>query len=102
MSIKKQYLKKDGVCKITFSLRDKDHIIKSVRIPGDFNKWDRNCEPMKKHKNNEYSQSITLQLGKSYQFRYLINDSLWEDEPESDRFVPSGVDNSDFNSVITV
>jgi len=102
MSIKKQYLKKDGVCKITFSLIDKDHNIKNVRIPGDFNNWDMNCEPMKKQKNNVYSKSITLESGKSYQFRYLINDSVWEDEPESDRFVPNGIDSADYNSLIQI
>lgn len=102
MSIKKQYLKKVGVCKITFSFKDADEKIETVRILGDFNNWDRNCEPMKKRKRDGYSQTITLKAGKSYQFRYLVNNTLWEDEPESDNFVPNGIDYGDFNSLIKV
>ena len=100
MSIKKQYLKKDGVCKTTFSLRNDNEKIKTVRILGDFNNWDRNCEPMKKHKNNGFSQVINFESGKSYQFRYLINNSVWEDEPDADSFVPNGVEAGEFNSLI--
>lgn len=105
MSIKKQYLKKDGVCKITFSLEGKiENVekIENVRIPGDFNDWDINCEPMKKLKNDGFSQTINLESGKSYQFRYLINDSVWENEPESDNFVPNGIIAGEFNSLIVV
>lgn len=100
MSIKKQYLKKDGVCKITFSLKDENEKIKTIRIPGDFNNWDHNCVPMKKLKNNGFSQVINLESGKSYQFRYLVNDSRWEDEPECDNFVPNGIEPGEFNSLI--
>ena len=102
MSIKKQYLKKNGICKITFSLKENNANIETVRILGDFNDWNRNCEPMKKLKNSEYSQSINLKSGKAYQFRYLINNSVWEDEPESDNFVPNGVEAGEFNSLILV
>jgi len=57
---------------------------------------------MKKVKNDGYSQSIMLKAGKSYQFRYLINDSIWEDEPDSDNFVPNGIDAGDYNSLIKI
>ena len=100
MSIKKQYLKKDGVCKMTFSLKNDNEKIASIRILGDFNNWDRNCEPMKKLKNDGFSQTINLESGKSYQFRYLINESVWENEPESDKFVPNGIETGEFNSLI--
>lgn len=98
MSIKRQYLKKDGVCKITFSLKDDNEMIKTIRLLGEFNDWDRKCVPMKKVKNNGFSQAINLKSGKSYQFRYLVNDSVWEDEPECDNYVPNGV--GEFNSLI--
>jgi len=53
---------------------------------------------MKKTKNNGFSQALNLESGKSYQFRYLVNDSVWEDEPECDNFVPNGA--GEFNSLI--
>lgn len=102
MSIKKQYLKEDGVCKITFSLKEKTQELENVRIPSDFNNWDTNCEPMKKLKTGGFSQTINLERGKTYQFKYLINDSVWANDPEADQFVPNGFGNGDTNSVLVV
>lgn len=100
MSIKKQYLKKDGVCKITFSLIEDINGIENVRIPGDFNNWDINCEPMKKLKTGEFTQTINLEPGKAYQFKYLINETVWVNDQEADQLVPNGYGPDDFNSLI--
>lgn len=102
MSIKKQYLKKDGACKVTFSLDEKVNSIENVRIPGDFNNWDTNCEPMKKLKTGGLSQTINLEPGKAYQFKYLINDSDWANDLEADQFVPNGYGPDEQNSVIVL
>jgi len=102
MSIKKHYLKNNEVCKITFTLKEKVNSIDNVRITGDFNNWDMNCEPMKKLKPGGFSQTINLASGKSYQFKYLINDSVWANDPESDEFVPNGFGTGESNSVIVV
>lgn len=100
MSLKKQYLKNNGVCKVTFSLNDHLESVNSVRILGDFNGWDVNCEPMKKLKSGGFSQILKLDSGKSYQFKYLINDTIWENEPEADQFVPNGIGKGQVNSLI--
>ena len=100
MSIKKQYLKNNAVCKITFILRDKVKGFENVRIAGDFNNWDRNCEPMKMLKSGGFSQSINFDAGKSYQFKYLINDSLWANEQDSDQMITNGLGPNDYNSVL--
>lgn len=102
MSIKKQYQKNNEKCKITFSLREKAKSIDNVRIIGDFNNWDTNCEPMKKLKTGGFSQTLNLSPGRSYQFRYLINDTVWENDPESDQFVPNGIGQGESNSVIII
>ena len=102
MSIKKQYLKNNAVCKLTFILKEKVNAIDNVRIAGDFNNWDRNCEPMKRLKPGGFSQTLNLDSGKSYQFKYLINDSVWENEPESDQLVPNGFGPDEFNSLIVL
>jgi len=102
MSIKKQNLKKDGVCKVTFSFNEKVNDIENVRITGDFNNWDVNCDPMKKLKTGGFSQTINFEPGKTHQFRYLINDSVWADDPEADQLVPNGFGNGDTNSVLVV
>ncbi|MCW0483353.1 isoamylase early set domain-containing protein [Gaoshiqia sediminis] len=100
MSIKKQFLKTNGTCKVTFHFGDDLKNVESIRIPGDFNNWDMNCEPMKKLKTGGFSQTLNLEAGKSYQFRYLIDSSVWENEPEADLFVPNGISPGEVNSVI--
>jgi len=100
MSIKKQYLKSNGVCKVTFNLSDDLNNVNNVRILGDFNGWDVSCEPMKKLKSGSFSQTLKLDTGKSYQFKYLINDTIWENEPEADQFVPNGIAKGQVNSMI--
>ena len=102
MSIKKQYLKNNEVCKTTFILKGKLNSIENVRLTGDFNNWDRNCEPMKRLKPSGFSQTLNLDAGKSYQFKYLINDSEWENEAESDKLVPNGFGPEQFNSLIVL
>jgi 1,4-alpha-glucan branching enzyme len=102
MSIKKHYLKNHDKCKVTFSLNEKVKSIESVRISGDFNNWDIHCEPMKALKKGGLTQSIELEAGKSYQFKYLINDSVWANDPESDEFVPNSFGPNQFNSLIVV
>lgn len=101
MSIKKHYLKNNEMCKITFSLKENVNSIDNVRIAGDFNNWDTHCEPMKKLKQGGLTQTIQLSSGKKYQFKYLINDSVWANDPESDEFVPNGFPN-EYNSLIVV
>lgn len=102
MSIKKQYLKKDGVWKITFGLIEDINGIENVRILGDFNNWDINCEPMKKLKTGDFTQTIILEPGKAYQFRYLINNTKWENDQEADLLVPNGYGPDEFNSLINL
>jgi len=102
MSIKKHYLNNNGVCKITFMLNEKVKSIENIRITGDFNNWDRNCEPMTRLKPGGFSQTLNLDAGKSYQFRYLINDSVWANDPESDELVPNGFGPGQFNSLIVL
>lgn len=101
MSIKKQYLKNNEVCKITFSLKENVKSLDNVRITGDFNNWDTHCEPMKKLKQGGLTQTIQLPAG-SYQFKYLINDSVWENDPESDDLIPNGFGPGQYNSLLVV
>ena len=42
---------------------------------------------MKKLKSGEFTSLIELEQGKSYQFRYLVNGSEWQNDSEADQFV---------------
>jgi 1,4-alpha-glucan branching enzyme len=102
MSIKKQYLKNEPACKVTFKIsKEQVQGAESVRILGDFNSWNHDAEPVKKLKNGGFSQTLKLNPGKEYHFRYLINDSVWDNEPEADKHVPNGMGTGN-NSVIVL
>lgn len=98
----KQYLKTKDVCRVRFKLQ-KDMIgeAKSVYLVGEFNDWNERTEPMKRLKNGDFSMVLDLAPERSYQFRYLVDDSRWLNDESADIYLPSpfpGVD----NSVITV
>ena len=101
MSIEKKFLKAKPVCKVKFSLSgDSYNSASSILVLGDFNNWQLGETPMKKAKTEVWSVSLDLETGKEYQFRYLIDGTTWENDPEADKFVPSGLGSE--NSVLAL
>ena len=102
MSIEKKSLKAKPVSKVKFSLSgDQYTSASSILLVGDFNSWQIGETPLKKTKTTGvWSVSLDLETGKEYQFRYLIDGTNWENDPEADKFVPSGLGSE--NSVITL
>jgi len=100
--IKKNYLKSKPVCKVTFKL-DAEGIkdANTVSIVGEFNKWKPKKDQMKKLKNGTFTHTMDLEVGKSYQFRYLVDGKSWINEDEADDFVPSGI-SMEQNSVLNI
>lgn len=96
--IKKQFLKSKPVCKATFILpAEAAPEAKDVLLVGDFNDWDaENAVKMKKQKNGVFKAVVSLEAGKEYEFRYLIDGENWENDWQADKYVstPFGVDNS--------
>jgi 1,4-alpha-glucan branching enzyme len=90
MSLKKQYFKKKGSCKVTFDLpKQIANSAATVHLVGDFNEWDLTGTPMKKRKDGSFSATVELKADREYAFRYLIDGSNWENDPEADRTVPN-------------
>ncbi|NQU55550.1 MAG: isoamylase early set domain-containing protein [Bacteroidetes bacterium] len=103
MSIKKQYLKKESVCKVTFRLANNNGLnANTIKILGEFNEWNQESEPMNKLKSGEFTQTLKLDAGREYQFRYLIDDTFWHNEAEADKLVPNGLVVEDYNSVLVL
>jgi len=102
VGIKKEYLKSRKTCKVTFRLpRIAATDAKSVCIVGDFNNWNLYATPMKKLKNGNYTVTLELQPGREYHFRYLVDESKWENDWNADKYVKSPYGESD-NSVVVV
>ena len=102
MSIRKQYLKTKPICRVTFRLpKDQFSGAKSVYVVGEFNNWDDSATPMKNLKKGGFAATMDLDVNREYQFRYLIDESYWENDACADKYVHSAYGNCD-NSVIVV
>jgi 1,4-alpha-glucan branching enzyme len=100
--MKKEYLKSTNVCKVTFQLPEVAAVdAKTVHLVGDFNNWSVYANPMKRLKSGHYTVKLELEPGREYQFRYLIDESKWENDWNADKYVTSPYGDSD-NSVIIV
>lgn len=99
--LKKTYSKTKPVCKVTFSLPlEAAQGGKDVRILGDFNDWSwENGAKMKAGK-KDFTKAIELEVGKTYEFRYLIDNHLWENDWAADDYVAAPHDGIS-NSVVT-
>lgn len=102
MSLKKQYLKNNARCKVTFRLpQEAAPTAKNVHLVGEFNSWSTVKTPMKRLKSGEFTVVVELTPGREYQFRYLIDQTTWENDWEADRYVKSDFGDCE-NSVVKV
>ncbi len=102
MSIRKQHLKSQPVCKVTFRLpREEARSAESVCLVGEFNDWDKGALPMTRHKNGTFSASINLEPGREYQFRYLLDGAVWENDWHADKYVQTPFGNCDNSVIVT-
>ena len=87
--ITKTYNKTKKVCKTTFSL-DKEAVTsaKKVALLGEFNDWNKEkAVEMKKSKDGSFQATVELPLGKKYEFRYLLDNGVWENDWKADDYV---------------
>ena len=102
MSLKKQFLKSKPICKVTFNLAsDLVEGAKKAAILGDFNNWDPKETNMRKLKNGSFTKTLDLEVGKEYQFRYLVDGTKWINDTEADKYVNSGISTEE-NGVVSV
>ena len=76
--------------KVTFTLSS-DVVAEATAglLLGDFNNWDyRNGINLKKQKDGSMKASTTLEGGRTYQYRYLLNDGRWVNDQNAENFVP--------------
>lgn len=102
MSLKKQFLKSKPLCKVTFSV-DAELIegAKEVALLGEFNAWDPAESTMRKLKDGSFTKTIELEVGKEYQFRYLVDGNRWINDTAADKYTHSGVA-AEENSVVAL
>jgi 1,4-alpha-glucan branching enzyme len=102
MSLKKQFLKSRPVCKVTFRLtKEEAKEARSVNVVGEFNNWDVYATPMKCLKNGTFTVTIDLEQGREYQFRYLIDETNWENDWNANKYIANSYGNCE-NSVVAL
>ncbi len=104
MSLTKKYLKSKPVCKVTFKITKtaaKEIAAKEVTVVGEFNDWDIKGTKMKKAKDGSFATTVDLEVGKEYQFRYLVNGETWTNDTKADKYVSAGV-GSEENCVVVL
>ena len=102
MHVQKQFLKRKPFCKVTFKIPNTvANASRSAHVVGEFNGWSTCANPMKKLKNGAFKATLSLKTGRSYQFRYLLGKSHWENDPEADDSIATPFGDSR-NSVISL
>ncbi len=101
VGLTKQYLKSKPLCKVTFVLpKEAAPGAKAITVVGDFNNWDKGSLRMKKQKDGNYAATLELEKGREYRFRYLVDDSRWENDWNADGYLPNPFGGDD--SVVSV
>ena len=102
MSIKKKYLKSRPVCKVTFKVpKEIADNAKSFHVVGEFNDWDERATPMTNQKNGAFSVTVDLDLDREYQFRYVRDDKIWENDDDADRYEHTSFGNCENSVIVT-
>lgn len=101
MSLKKRYLKSKPVCKVTFNLgKAEANGAKRANLAGDFNDWKQRANPMKAKKDGSFSLVLDLEVGRVYEYRFLLDGKSWYTDLDGDGVKPNGL--GDDNSVVSV
>jgi 1,4-alpha-glucan branching enzyme len=100
--IKKQFLKSKPVCKVTFSIPAEAAVeAKEVKLVGEFSDWTKSPIEMKKLKDGSFKTVVSLETGKEYEFRYVIDGDRWENDWEADAYRSNTVTFEE-NSVVSL
>ena len=97
--LKKKYLKRDEVCKVTFYTAPELEA-EEVYLVGDFNKRSESATPMEPLKDGRFKVTIDLPKDSQYQFRYLVNNAEWHNDWDADQYISNPF--SGENSVVEV
>ena len=100
--LKKAYSRNRRTCKVTFTLPPEAAAgATSVYLAGDFNNWDKAALPLRRSADGSWETALTLDAGREYLFRYLLDGVRWENDWNADKYRPSPYGDSD-NSVVIV
>jgi hypothetical protein len=95
--VQKTYFKTKEYCKVKFTFKPED--AETVEILGLNSDW-KNSIVMSKKKDGTFSCDVSLLKNTEHQFKYLVDETTWINEPAADSEVPNEFGGS--NSVIVI
>jgi hypothetical protein len=95
--VHKTYYKTKDYCKVKFSFNVES--AETVEILGLNSDW-QNSVLMNKKKDGSFSTDVNLPRDSKHEFKYLVNETLWLNDPEADSEAPNIYGGS--NSVIVL
>ena len=95
--VQKTYFKTKDYCKVKFSFKVED--AETVEILGLNSDWE-NSILMSKKKDGSFSADVNLPKETRHEFKYLVNETIWLNEPAADSEAPNVYGGS--NSVIVL
>ncbi|MBX2921183.1 MAG: isoamylase early set domain-containing protein [Chitinophagaceae bacterium] len=95
--VQKTYFKTKDYCKVKFSFKPEN--AETVEILGLNSDWE-NSVIMSRKKDGSFSADVNLPKDSQHEFRYLVDEKEWLNEPEADHQIPNIYGST--NSLITV
>lgn len=95
--VQKTYYKTKDYCKVKFSFNVEN--AETIEILGLNSDWE-NSIVMSKKKDGSFSADVNLPKASTHEFKYLVNETEWLNEPEADTVAPNVYGGT--NSVITL
>lgn len=80
--IQKTYYKTKDYCKVKFTLKPEN--AETVAIAGLNGDW-QNFVTMNKKKDGSFTAEVSLPKESQHEFKYVVNENLWINEPEADK-----------------
>ena len=91
---KKTYSNTKRSCRVTFELPAAVKA-QTARVCGEFNDWSTNSDPMKRRKDGSFAVTLSLQAGREYRYRYLLDGERWENDWAADGYTPNAFGSED-------
>jgi hypothetical protein len=95
--VQKTYFKTKDYCKVKFTYNHEN--AETVEILGLNSDWE-NAVLMSKKKDGTFTCDVSLPKNTQHEFKYLVNETLWLNEPDADSENPNIFGGS--NSVILI
>lgn len=95
--VQKTYFKTKDYCKVKFVVNFDN--AETAEVLGLNNDWNK-AVTMSKKKDGSFICEVQLPKNTEHQFKYLVNENIWLDEPEADRHYQNMFGGS--NSVIVL